>query len=180
MLDFILFVILIASFLIGAKRGLIVQLIHLASFIIAFIVAYIYYKQLAQHFVLWIPYPGFTDGITQTLNLEALDIDRTFYRVLAFALIFFVVKFALQIVASIFDFLTYLPVLNTVNRLLGALFGFIEVYLLLFLALYVFALVPIEKIQSILDGSVLTGLMLEKTPIFTSLVKNWWYIYINN
>ena len=178
MLDILLLLLLVASFIIGAKRGLIVQLMHVVTLIVAFVVALIYYKPLAQKFVLWIPYPAFTDGITQTINLEAIDVDRTFYQVLAFALIFFVVKFALQIVASIFDFLTYLPVLHTVNRLLGAVFGFVEMYLLLFLALYVFALLPIEKIQVILADSSLTRFMLEKTPIFTSLVKEWWYIYI--
>ena len=39
--------------------------------------------------------------------------------------------------ASIFDFIAYLPVLNTVNRWLGALLGMIENYLIMFILLYV-------------------------------------------
>ncbi|WP_332649800.1 CvpA family protein [Lysinibacillus sp. 54212] len=177
MLDIIILIIFAASLLIGGKRGFVVQAINLFSFLVALIVAYIYYKPLAQKFVLWIPYPGFTEDATMTLVLDSLDVDRTFYRVIAFALIFFVVKIALQIVGSMFDFLTYLPILGSINRLLGALLGFVEFYFLLFIALYVLALLPVEGLQTILDNSILTGLILEHTPIITSVFQNWWYIY---
>ena len=75
------------------------------------------------------------------------------------------------------DFLKYLPVLGSINRVLGAVLGFIEVYFLLFILLYVLALLPLESIQARLDGSIITGLMLEHTPIVSSLFQNWWYIY---
>lgn len=179
MLDLFILAVFIISLIIGAKRGLIVQLINIASFLIALVVAIIYYKPLADKFVLWIPYPGFTEGSTMTLVLDSLDIDRTFYRVFAFALIFFTVKIALQILGSMFDFLTYLPVLSSVNYLLGAVLCFIEAYIILFIGLYVIALLPIESIQSIVDSSFLTGLILEHTPVITSIFQNWWYIYKN-
>lgn len=73
MLDIILLIVLLLSCIIGAKRGFIVQIIHLGSFLIALIVAYIYYKPLAQKFVLWVPYPGFTEDATMTLVLDTLD-----------------------------------------------------------------------------------------------------------
>lgn len=177
MLDIIILIIFAASLIVGGKRGFVVQAINLFSFVIALIVAYIYYKPLAQKFVLWIPYPGFTEDATMTLVLDSLDVDRTFYRVIAFAIIFFTVKIALQIVGSMFDFLTYLPILGSINRILGAVLGFVEFYFLLFIALYVLALLPIEGLQTILDSSILTGLILEHTPIITSVFQNWWYIY---
>ncbi len=178
MLDLFILLILIISLIIGAKRGLIVQLIHIGSFLVALIVAAVYYKSLAEKFVLWIPYPGFTDGSTMTLVLDSLDVDRTFYRVFAFAIIFFVVKIALQIVGSMFDFLTYLPILSSLNFVLGAVLCFIEAYIILFIGLYVIALLPIESVQAIVDSSFITGLMLEHTPVLTSVFQNWWYIYV--
>lgn len=177
MLDIILLIIFAASILVGLKRGFIVQAIHLASFFIALIVAYIYYKPLAEKFVLWIPYPGITEDATTMLILDTLDVDRTFYRIIAFALIFFVVKIALQILGSVFDFLTYLPILNSVNRLLGAVLCFVEFYFILFIAMYVLALIPIETIQNLMGSSIIANLMLEHTPIFTNMVQDWWYIY---
>ncbi|WP_042474841.1 CvpA family protein [Bacillus ndiopicus] len=177
MLDIILLVVLLISCIIGAKRGFIVQVIHLGSFLIALLVAYIYYKPLAQKFVLWVPYPGFTEDATMTLVLDTLDVDRTFYRVIAFALIFFITKLVLQIIGSMFDFLTYLPILGSLNRLLGAVFGFVEFYFIIFIALYVFALLPVEVVQNVLNKSILTSLILEHTPVVTKMFQSWWYIY---
>lgn len=175
--DLILVIVFISSLIVGMKRGFIVQAMHLISFIIALVVAVVYYKPLADKFVLWIPYPGFSENATMTVMLDSLDVDRTFYRVLAFALIFFAVKIALQIVGSMFDFLTYLPVLKSVNRILGALLCLVEFYLIAFILLYVLALVPVEALQVRLDRSLLTSLILEHTPILTQMFQNWWYIY---
>lgn len=86
-------------------------------------------------------------------------------------------KLILQIIGSMFDFLTYLPILGPINRLLGAILGFIEFYFIIFIALYVFALLPLEVIQNVLNKSILTGLILEHTPVVTQMFQNWWYIY---
>ncbi|WP_033544006.1 CvpA family protein [Planococcus sp. CAU13] len=178
MLDIILFILLIAGIIVGAKRGLVVQLIHMVGFIIALVVAYLYYKPLAEYFVLWIPYPAITDESRFTMAIEQLDLDQTFYQLFAFALIFFVVKFALQLLASMFDFLKYLPVLGFLSKILGAILGFIEVYILLFFFLYVFALLPMDIVQTHLAGSGIAQGILENTPYFSEKVKEWWYIYM--
>lgn len=177
MLDLILILIFIGSLIVGLKRGFVMQAIHLVSFFIALIVAYIYYKPLAEKFVLWIPYPGVSENASMTLVLDSLDVDRTFYRIIAFAVIFFTVKIALQIVGSIFDFLTYLPILNSINRVLGAVLSFIEVYFILFIVLYVIAMLPIQSIQNLMDNSIIAGIMLEHTPIITKMFQKMWYIY---
>ena len=179
MLDLIILVVLLVGLLVGAKRGFIVQMMHIVSFVVALVVAYIYYKPLAQKFVFWVPYPGVTDSGSLGVVIDSLDLDRTFYRVVAFAVIFFAVKISLQIVASIFDFIAYLPVLNMVNRWRGALFGLIENYLILFIVLYVLALVPLDLVQNLMSKSFLSGLMLEHTPIITKMFQKWWYIYLH-
>lgn len=177
MLDLLILLLLVAGVIVGGRRGLIVQAIHMFGFIIALVVAYLYYKPLAQQFLFWIPYPGFTDEVAAALMLDGLDVDRTFYRVIAFALIFYAVKLLLQIVASMLDYLRYMPVLGGLNRLLGAALGFIEAYFLLFIVLYVVALLPLAGIQERVDSSILAGLMLEHTPLISSMFQNWWYIY---
>lgn len=177
MLDLVLIIIFIASILVGIKRGFIVQIIHLSSFFIALFVAYLYYKPLAEKFVLWVPYPGITPESSLTLVVDKLDINETFYRIIAFAVIFFLVKLVLQIVASIFDFLAYLPILNSINRILGAILCFVEFYFVLFILLYVLALVPIDTIQKLIGNSIIAGLMLEHTPLLTQFFQKIWYIY---
>ncbi|WP_342598557.1 CvpA family protein [Psychrobacillus sp. FSL H8-0483] len=178
MIDIIILILLVAGFITGARRGLIVQLIHMTGFIIALIVAYTYYKPLAEKFVLWIPFPAITTGSKLTIAVDSLDLDQTFYRIIAFAIIFIAVKFALQLLASMFDFLKYLPILGFVSNIAGAILGFIEFYFIMFVLLYVLALLPIDLIQNLIANSVLTGWMLEHTPILSELVKKWWFIYI--
>lgn len=76
-----------------------------------------------------------------------------------------------------FDFLKYLPVLGVVARLFGGLLGMIEVYIIMFLVLYVGYLLPIEFIQSFIQKSAIAKTMFEHTPILSEKVKNWWFVY---
>ncbi|WP_342505362.1 CvpA family protein [Sporosarcina sp. FSL K6-2383] len=177
MLDILILILLFGGLVTGFRRGLIVQIIHMTGFIVALVVAFSYYKQLAEKFVLWIPYPGVTAGSKLSIAVEQLDLDSTFYRLLAFVLIFLVVKFALQLIASMFDFLKYLPVLGFIARFTGALFGFIEFYILIFLVLYLLAMVPIDFLQALISKSMLAETMFEHTPLLSETVKNWWFIY---
>lgn len=178
MLDIIILLLLIAGLFVGAKRGLIVQLIHMTGFVIALIVAYTYYKPLAEKFVLWIPYPAIDSSSSLTIAIDRLDLDQTFYQLIAFALIFFIIKFALSLVASMFDFLKYLPVLGFVSKIIGAVLGFIEFYIILFIVLYILALLPITPFQNLMQNSTLASYMLEHTPFVSEKVKELWFIYV--
>lgn len=178
MVDLIIIILLFAGLVSGAKRGLIVQLIQMAGFLISIIVAYLYYKPLAEKLVLWIPYPSVDENTTLKFAVEQLDLSHTFYQLLAFALIFFVVKFAIQIFASLFDFLRHIPILGGLNRILGGLFGVIEAYLLIFIVLYVIALLPIDGIQKYVESSFLTTLILDYTPIISKTFQNLWFVYM--
>ncbi|MCW1929226.1 CvpA family protein [Bhargavaea beijingensis] len=177
MLDLIILIVLLAGLVAGYKRGLIVQLLHMTSIIIALIVAWKYYKPLAEKFVLWIPYPAVEAGNSLRISFGSIDFDETFYRLLAFVFIFLTVKLVLHLIASALDFLKYLPVLGSVNSFAGAALGFLEFYLILFFILYIVAMVPVAAVQSMIDSSLFSGAILKHTPIISEMVKNWWYIY---
>lgn len=179
MLDLIIVFLLVGGLITGFRRGLIVQIIHMTGFIIALVIAYRYYKQLAEKFVLWIPYPGVTADSKLSFIVGELDLDETFYNLLAFVLIFIVVKFGLQLIASMFDFLKFLPILGIFARLTGAIFGFIEFYILIFLVLYLAVMVPVDFVQTFIENSILADAMFDHTPWFSETVKKWWYIYKN-
>lgn len=177
MLDILLLILLLGGLFAGFKRGLIVQLIHMVGFIIAIIVAVKYYKPLAEKFVLWVPYPAVGSDSRLTIAVDQLNLSETFYQLLAFAIIFFAVWFGLQLLASMFDFLRYLPVLGFLSKILGAVLGIVEAYILLFFFIYVLALLPVGAIQDQLGNSAIAQSMLEHTPYFSEKVKEWWYIY---
>lgn len=178
MLDLAIILLFIIGFFIGLKRGFILQLLHLAGFIISYIVAYKYYDILAPKLKLWVPYP--TMGETSSLSMFASStgLEDAFYRAFAFVAIFFVVKVIVQIIGSMFDFIAHLPILRTLNVWAGGILGFMEVYLILLLLLYISALLPVEAIQKPLESSVIAEAIVKHTPIISEQLKELWIEYV--
>lgn len=178
MVDIILLLLLIFGFFIGLKRGFILQLFHLVGFIVAFILAVLYYDQLAAKLALWIPYPELSDESAWADFLQGLPLEIAFYNAIAFAIIFFAVKIVLQIIASMLDFVAELPILHSVNKLLGGILGFVEIYLIIFVILYILALTPLSTVQTWINDSGIAMFIVEHTPILSEKIKELWFTHI--
>ncbi|MFG6148325.1 CvpA family protein [Halobacillus sp. B23F22_1] len=174
MIDLLIIIILLLGIFTGFKRGFILQLFHLIGFIVAFVAGVLFYDDLAPKLVLWIPYPDLPQDSSWAVFLDNLPLEAGFYNAIAFAIIFFGVKIALSIVASMLDFVSELPILNSINNLLGAILGFVERYVIVFILLYISALVPVSGIQNAIDGSFLAQLIIEHTPVLSAQLKNLW------
>jgi uncharacterized membrane protein required for colicin V production len=177
MLDLAIIILLVFGFFIGLKRGFILQLVHLTGFIIAYIVANLYYDDLAPRLTLWVPYPNL--GATSPLKLlsENGNLEDAFYRAIAFVIIFFAVKILLQIIGSMLDFIAHFPILKQLNVWAGGILGFAEVYLILVILLYIAALVPMEVLQKPLDDSIMANLIVNHTPFLSEQIKSLWIEY---
>ena len=178
MLDLALFIILILGFFIGLKRGFILQLIHLIGFIVAFIIAYLNYEKLAPKLTLWVPYPSFGSGTTIQMLFDNANLEDAYYRAIAFVVIFFAVKIVLQIIGSMLDFVANLPILKQLNIWAGGILGFIEIYLIIFILLYIAALVPIDSLQSLMNDSFMAKGIINNTPILSEKIKEMWFAYV--
>ncbi|WP_078545209.1 CvpA family protein [Litchfieldia alkalitelluris] len=177
MLNLFLIIILVMGFLIGLKRGLILQVVHLAGFIVAFIVAYLYVGDLAPKLKLWIPYPQLESQPLAFLT-ENADFETAYYRAIAFAILFFATKIIMQIIGSMLDFLAQLPLLKQLNGWAGGVLGFVEVYLIVFVLLYIGALVPVEIVQSSINDSSMAKAIVQHTPIFSGKLKDLWFAHL--
>ncbi|WP_087971850.1 CvpA family protein [Oceanobacillus rekensis] len=177
MLDVIIIVLLIFGFLMGLKRGLILQILHLGGFIIAFIVAAMYYDELGARFALWIPYPELSNESAWADFLKSMPLETAFYNAIAFAIIFFAVKLVLQMIASMLDFVASIPIISSINKLLGAVLGFLELYLILFILLYILALTPMDGIQTAINNSSIALYIIEQTPYFSEKILDLWFSY---
>ncbi|UOQ46200.1 CvpA family protein [Halobacillus salinarum] len=178
MIDLLLLLILFIGVITGLRRGFILQLFHLISFVAAFIVAALYYDELAPKLTLWVPYPELPETADWAIFFDSLPLEQAFYNAIAFAIIFFAVKIILHIIASMLDFVADLPVLSTLNNLLGGILGFIENYVLLFVLLYIAALVPVASVQNAIDHSVLAQFIIEHTPVFSEQIKTLWIEHV--
>ncbi|MCA0969870.1 CvpA family protein [Halobacillus litoralis] len=178
MIDLLLLFILLIGIYTGLKRGFILQLLHLVGFIVAFVVAVMYYDDLSPKLTLWVPYPELPEDATWAVFVENLDLEQAFYNAVAFSILFFGTKIILHIIASMLDFVSELPILNSFNSLLGGVLGFIETYVIMFVILYIAALVPLELVQNALDGSFLAQFIIERTPVFSEQLKTLWFEHV--
>ncbi|MGG3469682.1 CvpA family protein [Neobacillus pocheonensis] len=173
MLDLAILLFLIIGFFVGLKRGFIMQIVHLAGFIVAYIVAYLYYDELAPKLTLWVPYPNFGgEGTALKILTDSSNMETAFYRAIAFVIIFFAVKILMQIIGSMLDFISHLPILRQLNVWAGGILGFLEIYLIIFIVLYIAALIPMELIQNYLDNSFLADTIVNHTPILSQQIKS--------
>lgn len=172
MLNIVIIAILLISFWVGLKRGFILQIIHLASFLVSIFVAYTLYKDVASYLRLWIPYPSFSaDGIVPLL-LEAVPLETFYYNAIAFVLLFFATKIVLNMVAKLLNFVKYIPFLRTVNGVLGGILCFVQFYFILFVLLHVSNLLPIEAVQEEIGQSFIANVIMNHTPIFSNMLDD--------
>jgi len=179
MLDFILIGFLLIGIIVGLRRGFILQLIHMTGFIVAFIVAAMNYNELAGKLVLWVPFPSMGDSSSLTMLFNHLDIENAYYNAIAFLIIFFAVKIIWQIIGSMLDFIAQFPILNLLNRWGGGILGLLETYLIMFILLYLAALLPIQIVQEQIQGSVMAKSIITNTPFFSEKVKDLWFHYMS-
>lgn len=178
MLDMVLVVLLVLGILIGIKRGFILQLLHMIGFFASLFVAYTYYDDLAPKLRLWIPYPDFDAEGVMKVFMDGIEFDEAFYRAVSFVVIFIAVRIALSIIGSTLDIVASLPIIKTVNVILGGILGFIEMYLLAFIILYIVAFLPLTSIQTALDQSSIANWMIKETPYFSEELRKWLIDYV--
>ena len=174
MVTFIILFALLLGFFVGLRRGLILQTIHLAGFIIALIVARMFYKDLGDKLEMWVPYPTPGEGTLKML-FDVVHLDVAFYNAIAFLLIFILVKIALQMIGSMLDFLAQLPLLKQINKVAGGALGFVQTYVGIFILLYISAMLPVGTLQEMIQGSSLAEAIILNTPFLSNWVTDLWF-----
>ncbi|NSL51541.1 CvpA family protein [Calidifontibacillus erzurumensis] len=171
MFDIILLSILVIGFFIGFRRGFILQVFYFASFIAAIVVAYFYSDDISPFIKLWVPFPSLNGNSAVSFLFDTIKIEEIYYRAISFAALFFGTKLTLRMIGSMLNFLADVPILRTINGWLGGALGLVEVYLLMFILLYIANLLPIDTVQAFVNDSVLAKGMIEHTPIVSGKLK---------
>src|SRR5699024_11363393 len=68
-----------------------------------------------------------------------------FYNAVGFALLFFIVQLVIRKIASMLNLFTKLPVIGFFNRIVGAILGFVLMYLVVFVIILLFFLTQIGR-----------------------------------
>ena len=127
-LDWVFVVVLVASVLIGVWRGLVFEVLSLASWVVAFFAARLWGAQVGA----WLPMH---------------DVDEGLRTGAGFVITFVAALFALGIAIWLVGKLIQAVGLRPFDRVLGALFGALRGLLLLVLLALVFLLTPMRESQ---------------------------------
>ncbi|WP_034680163.1 CvpA family protein [Caldalkalibacillus mannanilyticus] len=172
-IDLVIFILLIIGILMGYRRGFVLQVIHLCSFIVSYFVAYRFFREVSPHLQSWVPYPFANQEVGSTSILQWFNVESLFYSVLAFALLFFGTRIALKLIGRLLHLVTFLPVLNFANRWLGAVLGFVEVLIILLIVIHVLLFIPWETGHLWLLESKFAYYVVQLTPI-SHMVPDLW------
>ncbi len=182
MLSLLILFILLIAFFSGARRGFAMQVVYTVGYVLSFFTAQYFYKQLANHLELYIPYPAVTSTSKMVFFDQAVSfrLDEAFYAGVAFLLILFAGGLITRFIGIFVHSLTYVPILRQVDWLAGGVLAVVVAYVTIFLLLSLLTFVPVDFIQNQFSGNSLARFIVEKTPLLTDKIHDLWVSSVIN
>lgn len=167
--DLIIIILILFGAVIGFKRGFTKSLVSAVGLIAIVIIAFLLKNPVSTVLYEHLPFfqfGGVIKGVT-VLNIALYEL-LAFIIVLA---IFGIVLKILMIATSIFErILTLTIILGIPSKILGAIIGALEWFILVFIGLYVLNM-PVVNVKEI-NNSTLAPKILNNTPILSGVIKD--------
>lgn len=167
--DLIIILILVVGALVGFKHGVIRQTVSLIGFLLVVILAFLLKNPLSLWMYEHLPFFNFwgiLKGVT-VINILLYEVIAFLILIALFSIILKIILFAAKIIEKI---LTFTVILGIPSKILGAVVGIVEYFLLIFVALYIVTL-PFFDIESIRDSKYATKI-LNNTPILSNYTED--------
>ncbi|UKS24669.1 CvpA family protein [Paenibacillus sp. HWE-109] len=172
--DYVMLAIVALGLLLGYFRGFIAQIVSIAGFILAYLVAFYFYKDLAPLLRNAISLPTYENYQKYEFIVKGLNLDTYILNAIAFALLFFGVKFALVFLGRALHILAKTPGLNFINRWSGALLGLAEALLIIIIAVNVMTIIPSDGLQKLLANSTIAPYLINELPNLAGKLQEMW------
>ncbi len=168
-IDAIVFLVLIMGAIVGFKRGVIQSAVMFIGNIVLITFAWLLKDVVSVYFYTYLPFfkfGGFFEGVS-VLNI-------LIYQALAFLVIYVVLaavlKLLLKITGVIEKLLKYTIVLGIPSKILGAIFGLLESFIILFFALFIMQQISYTK--DLISNSKYAERIIVSTPILSRIAEN--------
>lgn len=165
--DIIILVVILFGAIIGFKRGFTKQLISFVGLFVIIILAF-YFKNYISVFMYenlpFFPFNGFLKGVT-VLNIVLYEFIAFFLVLAVLGIILKVLLFASGVFETMLNFTI---VLGIPSKILGALVGALESYVMVFIVLYLLSL-PVFN-ATYLDNYKTKDRILNDTPVLSGYV----------
>jgi uncharacterized membrane protein required for colicin V production len=165
-MDYIVIGLLVLFALIGFYRGFFAEILTIAKWFIAAILAYLFNDELAQVISTFLRDAGF--GLDQN-SMILKNLQMFFLEPLSFIIIFFVVGIIVGVIIKLLKIINEIPIIGFISRVGGAVVGFLKGYVVVFIVGFLISIIPQLKDMSALDSSVM-GWIQSETPILASAV----------
>lgn len=169
----ILLIILLIGLIVGYRRGIILQALHLIGTISALVIASLNYEALGSRFYLVMPYPSTAQLNPNAVLSDVSNLEYAYYYMFAFFLIFIISKIIIQIIVSGFDYLQQVTTGGLVTSIGGTVLGLIEIVYVLVVILFFTATVPYPPVQEALAESGIATFIMEHTFIISEKLIEW-------
>jgi uncharacterized membrane protein required for colicin V production len=167
-IDVIIILFLIAGTILGFKKGAIQALATLIGTILIIILSYYLKNPLSVFLYTYLPFFKL-NGVLKDITV----INILIYEAIAFFIVLGILTALLSIVLKITGIISkivdYSIILTLPSKIIGALVGFIETYVFIFILLFIFSQFSFS--HTILDNSKYADIILTKTP-YTTGFKN--------
>ncbi|SFK93175.1 Uncharacterized membrane protein, required for colicin V production [Salinicoccus halodurans] len=172
-MSIIIFILLVIGLVIGYRRGVILQLLHLVGTISAIIISAMNYDTLSSKFDMIMPYPSTAQAVHNPLLPDLANTEYAFYDMTAFFIIFVITKILIQVIVSAFDYLQQINVFGVAGEIAGLILGLIEMIYVLTVIIFMLAIIPLEFIQNAIGESGLATFIMEHTFILSDKFIEW-------
>ena len=167
-IDIFVFIIFLAFIIVGYKQGVVRELIQLIGLIIIFYIAFLIKNPVGNFLCQILPFFKFTGSIEGLVSLNIL-----MYQIIAFILVFSILlslyMFILKISKILQKIVNMTILLWWPSKVAGAVVGFIEGYIVVFIFLVVL-MIPFG--DSILSGFKYKENMIYNSPIISKYTYN--------
>jgi uncharacterized membrane protein required for colicin V production len=170
-LDLAVLVLGLLAFILGYRRGFILQLVSFLSLAVAWIAAYLFYDDLAPYVGRLLPVEAWVDSSSYSTWLKGLRLDQYVIGAVSFAVIVFGVKLVLTAAGHLLNVLAKVPGLNLINRWSGGALGLAEAAVLAVVAIQVMAVLPNEPVQQLLEGSRAAEWSMQQVSLWFAKMK---------
>lgn len=173
-LDWAVLVIVAAGTVLGFARGFVAQLVSFVGLFIAYLVAFIFYDDVAPIIKNTLGLSGYETYQNYEFLAKELKLDTYVYNALAFAVLLFGVKLAFGIAGRLLGLIASAPGLKQINQWSGAALGLVEALLIVVVAVHVMTVVPNDTAQKLLKQSQMAPYVLEHTPLIADKLQELW------
>ncbi|UJF34461.1 CvpA family protein [Paenibacillus hexagrammi] len=173
-IDVAVIAIAVLGLLIGFLRGFIAQIISISGFVLAYIVAFCFYKNVSPVLRSALPVPAYESYQQYEFIVKGLNLDTYVFNAVSFALLFFGTKLGISLIGKTLHIIAKMPGLNAINRWTGALLGLVEALLIVVIAVNVLTITPSDMLQRELAGSVIAPYCINEFPQLAGKLQELW------